>query len=118
MSTRTRLAVRWLVRLPFTTFGPIRQPLEPVAPKGSHHRSPADERRSRSLPGQTAEAARAIMQLVHDVSPKRLDPFHDHDPACAQTSRRSFCAKATGGAIDMPAPDTLTRRRERIAGIH
>jgi hypothetical protein len=21
-------------------------------------------------------------------------------------------------AIDMPAPDTLTRRRERIAGIH
>ena len=24
----------------------------------------------------------------------------------------------TGYAFDMPAPDTLTRRRERIAGIH
>jgi hypothetical protein len=27
-------------------------------------------------------------------------------------------ARRNAYAIDMPAPDTLTRRRERIAGIH
>ena len=37
---------------------------------------------------------------------------------CACSVRTCKPWRRNAYAIDMPAPDTLTRRRERIAGIH